>query len=276
MSRCSLAVVASACLVALLAGAAAAQVITVPVAPNVSFLHTDPTDFPADATPISLAGLGLTPGSVIKLQSVGDWDNGPGGDIHFWQAGVFSGSSTLLPGTERYRVPDALGVGININLGVTCPYADSMDTPQDFRIDTTGVVLTIPLGATHLFVMPLDCFSMDNTDPDGDCGLKITVIALADVRGGVAGAAPLAYPNPFRGGTSVRFALAQPGPLRLAVHDVTGRRVRTLASGEWAAGSHEVRWDGLDSRGAPVARGAYFVRLEDALGTRTLRVSAIR
>lgn len=276
MSRCSRIVVAVACLTALLAGAAAAQVHTVPITPNASFLHKDPFDSPADAVPIPLAGLGLTPGSIVKLQSSGDWDNGPGADVHFHFAAVFSASSTLLPATERYRVPDALGVGIDQNMGVTCPSADSMDTPQDFRIDTTGVVVTIPLGATHLFVMPLDCYSVDNTDPDGDCALTITVIALAGVRGGVADAAPLAYPNPFRGGTSIRFALPQPGPLRLAVHDVTGRRVRTLASGEWAAGSHEVRWDGLDSHGAPVARGTYFVRLEDALGARTLRVSAIR
>lgn len=276
MSRCSRIALVTACLTVQLAGAAAAQVITVPVVANASFLHADPTDVPADAIPIPLAGLGLTPGSVVKLQSSGDWDNGPGADIHFWQAGVFSGSSTLLARTERYRVPDALSVGININLGVTCPYADSMDTPQDFRIDTTGVVVTIPLGATHLFVMPLDCYSVDNTDPDGDCALKITVIALAGVESGLAQGAPTAYPNPFRSGTTVRFTLPGAGPVRLAVHDLAGRRLRTLASGEWAAGAHEVRWDGLDERGAPVARGTYFVRLEDPLGARTVRVSAIR
>lgn len=276
MFRLSRLVLTSACLSVLLAGAAAAQVHTVPVAPNASFLHKDPIDSPADAVPIPLAGLGLTPGSIVKLQSVGDWDNGPGADVHFHFAAVFSASPTLLPATERYRVPDALGVGINQNMGVTCPSADSMDTPQDFRIDTTGVTVTIPLGATHLFVMPLDCYSVDNTDPDGDCALKITVIALAGVGGGTASGAPLAYPNPFRSGTSIRFALPQSGPLRLAVHDVTGRRVRTLAAGEWAAGAHEMRWDGLDERGAPVSRGTYFVRLEDALGARTVRVSAVR
>lgn len=100
MPGCSLAVVASACLVTLLAGAAAAQVITVPVPPNASFLRSDPTDFPADATPISLAGLGLTPGSVIRLKSVGDWDNGPGADIH---------SLADVPGGACARWPRASG-----------------------------------------------------------------------------------------------------------------------------------------------------------------------
>lgn len=276
MSRCSRSVLITACLTVLLAGAVAAQVHTLPVTPNASFLHKDPFDSPADALPIPLAGLGLTPGSIVKLQSSGDWDNGPGLDVHFHFAAVFSASPTLLAGTERYRVPDALGVGIDQNMGVTCPNADSMDTPQDFRIDTTGVVVTIPLGATHLFVMPLDCYSVDNNDPDGDCALKITVIALAGVGRGVAQDAPMAYPNPFRSGTTVRLTLPAAGPVQLAVHDLAGRKVRTLGSGEWAAGAHEVRWDGLDESGAPVARGAYFVRLEDSLGARTVRVSAIR
>lgn len=276
MLRLPRTLVVLACLATLAAAPARAQVHTVPILPNVSFLHTDPFDAPANAMPIALGSYGLTPGSVIRLATAGDWDNGPGVDEHFYAAAVFSGSATLLPGSERYRVPDALGVGININMGVTCPSADSMDTPQDFRVDTAGVVVTIPLGATHLFVMPLDCYSVDNTDPDNDFVLKITVIALAGVEGGVAGAAPLAYPNPFRAGTSVRFALPEAGRTRLAVYDVTGRLTRALAEGEFAAGPHEIRWDGRDEAGRPVARGTYFARIEDARGSRTVRVSAIR
>lgn len=276
MIRGSRIVFASACFAALLAVPASAQVITVPVPPAVSFLHVDPTDFPPNAAPIDLASLGLTPGSVIRLQAAGDWDNGPGGDVHPHQVAVFSASATLLPGSERYRVPDAIDIGIRNFDGVTCPNADSMDIVQDFRLDTAGVVVTIPVGATHLFTMPLDCFSMDNSDPDGDCALRITVISLAGVEAGPASRAPMAFPNPFAAATAIRFDLAATGPVRVAVHDVTGRRVRTLASGTFSPGAHEVRWDGLDDARRPAPNGTYFVRLEDGLGARTVRVSALR
>ncbi len=47
----------------------------------------------------------------------------------------------------------------------------------------------------------------------------------------------------------------------LAVYDVAGRHVATLADGPAAPGVHEVSWDGRDAGGAQVASGVYFARL---------------
>jgi flagellar hook assembly protein FlgD len=52
-----------------------------------------------------------------------------------------------------------------------------------------------------------------------------------------------------------------PGEASLTVHDALGRRVRTVAGGAMAAGTHEVAWDGRTDAGAPVAAGVYVVRL---------------
>jgi endonuclease I len=72
-----------------------------------------------------------------------------------------------------------------------------------------------------------------------------------------------AAPNPFVTSTSFAYELARSGPVTLGVFDVTGRRVRALASGATqAAGTHSLAWDGRDDAGAPVAAGLYFVRLE--------------
>jgi hypothetical protein len=79
-------------------------------------------------------------------------------------------------------------------------------------------------------------------------------------------------PNPFSARTTIRFDLAQREPVTLRVYDVTGRVVRTLAGGEFAAGSHAVDWDGRDESGSPVQAGLYFCRLDAgaAHGTRRM------
>jgi photosystem II stability/assembly factor-like uncharacterized protein len=70
-----------------------------------------------------------------------------------------------------------------------------------------------------------------------------------------------AWPNPSSGSTRLRFRLEVPGEASLAVHDALGRRVRTVAGGALAAGTHEFVWDGRTDAGAPVAAGVYVVRL---------------
>jgi hypothetical protein len=42
----------------------------------------------------------------------------------------------------------------------------------------------------------------------------------------------LASPNPFRGSSTLNFALAARGRVELAIYSVDGRRVRTLVRGE--------------------------------------------
>ncbi len=72
----------------------------------------------------------------------------------------------------------------------------------------------------------------------------------------------LAGANPARAGMALRFALPAAGAVRLAIFDVQGRRVRTLADGRYDAGRYDVRWDGADESGARVAGGFYFARFE--------------
>jgi hypothetical protein len=69
-------------------------------------------------------------------------------------------------------------------------------------------------------------------------------------------------PNPLRGASTLRLALPRAAHVSLAVFDQQGRRVRTLADGELAAGEHPFTWDGRDDGGRAVASALYFVRLE--------------
>jgi FlgD Ig-like domain len=85
-----------------------------------------------------------------------------------------------------------------------------------------------------------------------------------------------ARPNPMREATTIRYALPRAGGVQLTIHDSQGRLVRTLVTGEHAAGWNEAHWDGTDASGRRVAGGLYFYRLESE-GTRLNgRVLAIR
>jgi hypothetical protein len=70
------------------------------------------------------------------------------------------------------------------------------------------------------------------------------------------------YPNPFNPRTNVQYAVTNPGPVELAVFDVSGRLVRTLvALDAHESGLHTAHWDGTDESGVGVAAGVYFARL---------------
>ncbi len=73
-------------------------------------------------------------------------------------------------------------------------------------------------------------------------------------------------PNPFNPATRIRFVLAVPSRVELAVYSLDGRRVRTLAAARYIAGEHTVTWNGRDDDDRSVAAGIYLYRLQtDAL-----------
>ena len=74
------------------------------------------------------------------------------------------------------------------------------------------------------------------------------------------------YPNPFNGSTVIRFALPTVSEVELAIFNLTGQQVATLASGERRAGTYTLRWDGRDDDGRALASGVYLYRLRTGDG----------
>lgn len=85
-----------------------------------------------------------------------------------------------------------------------------------------------------------------------------------------------AAPNPFNPQTSIAFTVPQAGRVRVQVHALDGRLVRSLVDDERAAGRHHVAWDGRDGRGRGLASGAYVVRLKTAGGAASTRVLLLK
>jgi hypothetical protein len=73
-------------------------------------------------------------------------------------------------------------------------------------------------------------------------------------------------PNPFNPSTSIELSLTQPESVRLEVFDVRGRLVAVVHDGVLGAGTHSLRWDGIDQTGQTVASGTYFARARGAAG----------
>jgi flagellar hook assembly protein FlgD len=71
-------------------------------------------------------------------------------------------------------------------------------------------------------------------------------------------------PNPMRKEASFTFALPRGSQLKLEIVDLQGRRVATVADGNFKAGVHQVRWNGATSGGGPARAGVYFARLSAA------------
>ncbi len=71
-----------------------------------------------------------------------------------------------------------------------------------------------------------------------------------------------ARPNPFAAHTDIAFRLAQPGEVRVAVHDISGRLVRSLVNGSLAAGEHRMNWDGKNDLGREMPAGVYVMSFQ--------------
>jgi hypothetical protein len=69
-------------------------------------------------------------------------------------------------------------------------------------------------------------------------------------------------PNPFNPQTKVSFKLDQSQQVQVAVYDIRGRCVVTLAEGVRSAGMHSVVWQGKDQNGRSVPSGTYFFRVD--------------
>jgi hypothetical protein len=79
------------------------------------------------------------------------------------------------------------------------------------------------------------------------------------------------HPNPFNPYTTIRFETSGRGRVRLHVTDMTGRTVRSIADGPYAAGSHSVRFDA-----SGLASGVYVVRMEAEGFTAARKIAVVK
>ncbi|MFA5669213.1 MAG: T9SS type A sorting domain-containing protein [Balneolaceae bacterium] len=79
------------------------------------------------------------------------------------------------------------------------------------------------------------------------------------------------YPNPFNPTTTIKYSVAENGPVNLAVFNIMGQKVAELVSSTKQAGTYAISWQAQD-----MASGLYFYRLSAAGQTITRQMTLIK
>ncbi|MEA3311852.1 MAG: FlgD immunoglobulin-like domain containing protein [candidate division WOR-3 bacterium] len=61
---------------------------------------------------------------------------------------------------------------------------------------------------------------------------------------------------------TIEFSVPYRTKTEIAVYDLNGSKVRTLADRTYPLGTHTLTWDGCDAKGRKIAQGVYLVRME--------------
>ncbi len=204
--------------------------------------------------------LGALPGTAANTGYVAPNDCTPDGRLVVGFNQFFWGNSTGFVWTEELGMVDIVPFAASRG----APFPAGFDVLGLNAVSDDGSVLvgtgrsTVPPFAQRTFILRLDH------------GVSAPEIAAVDARE----VSLRAWPNPTRGGVTIDFGLPRAGAGTIGVYDVTGRRVRQLASGTIPSGPRTIAWDARDGAGAKVGAGVYYLRLDagDARGVETLVV----
>jgi hypothetical protein len=155
-----------------------------------TYLRLGSTDASFTPAIINLVSNGFSPGDSVIISFSGTWRfvcSNPGTELTSENEagthliGVFSSSNTLLAPNVSNRVPGAIDAGTDYATLNATPTGETTDIPQDFRIvPNTGFEITIPAGASHLFLSMSDTHFVDNCGSISVTLTKVNVNPTAD------------------------------------------------------------------------------------------------
>jgi hypothetical protein len=114
------------------------------------------------------------------------------------------------------------------------------------------------------FAFPQDTWQKDPPLPVEDYDPSAVCIALEVISDVVPAKFQLAdnYPNPFNPTTNISFSIPMELDIQVNIYNLLGQRVATFNEGQLNAGTYNIRWNGRDQMGNPLASGIYFYELQ--------------
>ncbi|HJL77794.1 MAG TPA: T9SS type A sorting domain-containing protein, partial [Candidatus Marinimicrobia bacterium] len=70
------------------------------------------------------------------------------------------------------------------------------------------------------------------------------------------------YPNPFNPTTIISYVLPIDASVTITIHDIMGRKVRTLVNSRQTAGFKTIQWNATNDNRQPVAAGIYIYTVQ--------------
>lgn len=226
--------------------------------------HARPSLDSLAATTTAVRDWGTRPGGAFGDTTVTVFDQGYGplvARLSIGGAAITGGSGRFsLVGASFPTLAAANGVPFTIHFDDTGAASDTI-----YQATLTFGTADEPLpGATTLTPLTVT-LSAHRSDATGVGDPPVRALAFLSPR-----------PNPLSGGCTIGFDLPRAADAELAIFDLGGRRVATLASGVQEAGHHLLHWDATDASGIHLGAGIYFVRFHTPGLERTARLVVLR
>lgn len=84
------------------------------------------------------------------------------------------------------------------------------------------------------------------------------------------------YPNPFNPSTNIRFELKNNANVELAIYNMKGQLIKTVAKEKMIPGFHTVTWNGTDNNNHTVSSGIYFAKIKTDQSSLTKKMIMIK
>ncbi len=145
--------------------------------------------------------------------------------------------------------------------------ADQLAVELKARFKETNIEKDIQMAyESKVFLEPGDFKLTELAKP-----IAASSVKTDDIQDGLA-----ASPNPFNPSTSISYIVEYPGEVNIAIYNILGEQIKTLAHGRMESGMYAVLWDGKDDFHNPVGSGLYFVKLQTKDKHKILKVSLLK
>ncbi len=87
---------------------------------------------------------------------------------------------------------------------------------------------------------------------------------------------PRVFPNPSNNLTAIQFEMYYPNETVMTIFEIGGRQLLERDLGLLYPGQHEVFWNGVNSAGAAVSSGTYFVKISSSTQSKSSRIVLLK
>lgn len=185
----------------------------------------------------------------------------PSGGMYPWITGISNGDGRLY----KHASVSELGILFQ-NYGVCF---QPNEYPGEVNITDDGLLSCKPSYPDRIWNIYVQVRDKNNQ-------IGIGAVPISTVNWDDTEILSSAYPNPFRGVTSINFKVPSEQLVNLRIYDISGRMVKDLVSEIKLTGEYTYYWNGSNFDNRDVVPGMYFYRLEIGEGAVTQKIVKVR